>query len=98
MKLRPFKELVGMTKDKINEAMAPVRAKQVRGKAEMKMFEIEAKLLTLETQVHEMCVEKEIDFDKMIDKLDEIGILERRQKQYGVILDQLFPPEKKARD
>jgi hypothetical protein len=73
--------------------MAPIRAKQVRGKAEMAMYEIDAKLLTLETQVQEMCCEKEIDFEKLLDKLDEVGLLERRKAQYATVLEQLFPTE-----
>ena len=94
MQLRPFSELVAMSKEKLNEAMAPIRAKQVRGKAEMAMYEIDAKLLTLETTVQEMCCEKEINFDKLLDKLDEIGLLERRKKQYEEVLNQLFPSAK----
>ena len=35
MQLRPFKELIAMSKEKLDEAMAPIRARQVKSKAEM---------------------------------------------------------------
>lgn len=94
MKLKPFKELVAMSKEKLDEAMAPIRAKQVRSKAELEMAELEAEILTTETRIHEMCIEKEINFKKLIEASDKHALLVRRQKQYEDILDQLFPKGK----
>lgn len=91
MQLRPFKELIAMSKEKLDEAMAPIRARQVKSKAEMEMAQLDADLLTLETEIHEMCIEKDIDFKKLLNKLDEAAIKERRKKQYSKVLSQLFP-------
>lgn len=95
MQLKPFKDLIGLTKEKLNEAMAPIRARQVRAKADLEMSKIDTSLLDLETKVQEMCVEKDIDLPSLMSKLDEIALLERRKKQYGEVLLQLFPPEDK---
>jgi hypothetical protein len=95
MQLRPFKELVALSKEKLDEAMAPIRARQVKAKADLEMLKIESDILTKETKVQEMCVEKDINLPKLIDALDEIALLERRRDQYGVVLEQLFPTEKK---
>lgn len=96
MELRPFKELIAMSKEKLNEAMAPVRAKMVQSQAQLEMAELEGQILTLETEAQEMCIEKSINFKRLFDKLDEIALLERRKEQYKKVLGQLFPEEKTA--
>ena len=97
MELRPFKELVGMSKEKLDEALAPIRERQVKSKAELKMSELEADIIRKETQVQELCIEKDIDLEKLLNLLDEVALLERRIKQYQVVLEQLFPEEKKKK-
>ncbi len=91
MKLRPFEETVGLGREKIDEEMGPIRARQVRSQANLEMAKLAAYILTRETEVQEMCVNKEINLQHLIDKLDELYLLERRKKQYGEVLDQLFP-------
>lgn len=91
MKLKPFKELIAMSKEKLDEAMAPIRARQVKSQAELEMARLDADLLTHEGQVQEMCTQKEINFPNLLDKLDKIALLERRKKQYSDVLKQLFP-------
>lgn len=91
MKLRPFKELIGLSKEKLDEAMAPIRARQVKAKAELEMSKLDSDLLAKETEIQEMCAEKDINLSKLLDKLDEIALLERRKKQYSKVLEQLFP-------
>lgn len=91
MQLKPFKDLIALSKEKLDEAMAPIRARQVRAKADMELAEIDTSLLTLETEVQEMCTNKDIDLKGLIRKLDNIAILERQKKQYAKVLKQLFP-------
>lgn len=91
MKLKPFRELIAMSKEKLDEAMAPIRARQVKSQAELEMARLDADLLTHEGQVQEMCMQKEINFPNLLDKLDKIALLERRKKQYSDVLKQLFP-------
>lgn len=91
MKLKPFKELIAMSKEKLDEAMAPIRARQVKSQADLEMAKLDADILTQEGEVQEMCTKKEINFPALLDKLDKIALLERRRKQYGEVLKQLFP-------
>lgn len=91
MKLRPYKDLIKLSKEKLDEAMAPIRARQVQAKAELEMTKLEADILDKETKVQEMCIEKDINLSKLIDNLDEIALLERRKAQYEKVLTQLFP-------
>ena len=91
MKLKPFKDLFAMSKEKLDEAMAPIRARQVKSQADLEMAKLDADILTQEGEVQEMCTKKEINFPALLDKLDKIALLERRRKQYGEVLKQLFP-------
>ena len=91
MKLKPFADLIKLSKEKLDEALAPVRAHKVKSQAQLKQAEIDEKLVTLEAEIQEMCAQKDVNFDSLIKKLDEVAILERRKKQYGKIVDELFP-------
>jgi len=91
MKLKPFKELISMSKEKLSEAMAPIRARQVRSQAELEMAKLDAELVTLESSIQEDCAKETIDFPKLLDKLDKVALLERRKKQYAKVLEELFP-------
>ena len=96
MKLKPFKEMLSLSKEKLDEAMAPIRARQVQANADLEMSKLDADILTKETAVQEMCTEKDVNLPKLIDRLDEIALLERRKEQYEKVLSQLFPKGKKS--
>lgn len=93
MKLKPYKEMISYTEEKLNEAMAPVRAKRTKSKAQFEMSKLDEEILTLEEEVQELCLEKDVNFDRLLNKLDEIALLERRKEQYQEVLSQLFPDE-----
>lgn len=91
MELKPFKDIIALSKEKLDEALAPIRARQVKAKAELKSSEIEARLIGLEKKAVELCADKDIDLDRLVDTLDEIALLERRKEQFSVVVKQLFP-------
>jgi hypothetical protein len=91
MKLKPFSELVGKTKEVVDAALAPMRARQVKAQAELEMAKLDEKAITLEAEIQELCATKTIDFDKLLNKLDEVALIERRTKQYKRVLSELFP-------
>lgn len=95
MKLKPFKEMIGLSKEKLNEAMAPIRSRQVRLQANLEQSKLESDIVGKETLVQEMLTSKTVDFPKLMDRLDEIALLERRKEQYDEVLAQLFPEETK---
>lgn len=94
MKLKPYKTLIGLSKEKLDEAMAPIRARQVRLKARAAQADLDADIVTIETKVQEMLTGKDVNFPCLMDKLDDIALLERRKEQYDDVLAQLFPNEK----
>lgn len=93
MKLKPFKELLKLSKEKLDEALAPIRAHKVRTQAALESAKIEEQVVTLEAEIQEMCAQKEINFESLISKLDKAALLERRKRQYAQIVADLFPEE-----
>ena len=91
MKLKPFAEIIAMTKEGLDAALAPIRAKQVKMKAELEMAKIDEQLVNTETKIQELCTTKDINFDSLITKLDEYALAERRKKQFQKIINELFP-------
>jgi hypothetical protein len=91
--LKPFKDLIALSKEKIDEALAPLRASTAKAKATLKSAEIDEKIAALGQRVQEMCSSKDIDFDAIADKIDEIELLELRQSRFTDLVAQLFPTE-----
>lgn len=89
--LKPFKELIALSKEKIDEALAPLRASTAKAKATLKMAEIDEKIATLGQKIQELATSKDIDFDTIADKVDEISLLELRKERLDSIVKQLFP-------
>lgn len=98
MKLQPYKTLIALSKEKLDEAMAPIRARQVRLKARAAQADLDAEIVTIETRVQEALTGKDVNFPSLMDKLDEIALLERRKEQYDEVLAQLFPDEVAAKE
>lgn len=93
MKLKPYKEIIAMSKEKLDEALAPIRARQVKGQAELEMARIDEQIVSNEARIQEVCAQKSINFTELIRLMDEHAIAERRKKQYGKILADLFPED-----
>ena len=91
MKLKPFAEIIAMSKEKLSEALAPIRARKVRSQAELEMAKLDDELIRLEANIQEQCAKEDINFPSLLDKLDKVALLERRKTQYESVLAQLFP-------
>lgn len=94
MKLKPFAEIIAMSKEKLAESLAPIRARKVRSQAELEMAKLDDELIRLEAEVQESCAKEEISFPALLDKLDKVALLERRKAQYERVLAELFPTTK----
>ena len=91
--LKSFKELISMTKEKLEEAAVPLRVRSAKAKAEGIKVEIETKMLDLETKINTECSSKDINFNKIVDLLDEYALAERQLAQVTKVVEQLFPAE-----
>jgi hypothetical protein len=91
MKLKPFAEIIALSKEKLAESLAPIRARKVRSQAELEMAKLDDELVRLEADIQEQCSKEDINFPNLLDKLDKVALLERRKTQYESVLAQLFP-------
>ena len=94
MNIRPLTELLAMTKEKIDEALAPIRASAVRAKVDLKLAEINEKKITLERQVFEALTARELSIDTVLSRMDEYDLADRKSKQLQDLVDKLFAPSK----
>jgi oligoendopeptidase F len=86
--------MLAMSKEKLDEALAPIRAKRFKAQAALEQSKIETELLEKESKVQEKLTAKEPCLSQVLDILDEIALLERRKEQYDKVLEQLFPNDK----
>lgn len=90
MKLTPYKKILAMTKEAIDKTLVPVRTRQAKQQGELEMMKIEEKVLTLESEIQEITVKHPLNYDALLKKLDEVALLERRQKQFKKVISELF--------
>ena len=93
MKLPAYKDVLKMAKEKVNDALAPVRANRAKKQAELEMAKLDEEIATQTAKIHEICCEKEITFAVLIEKQDQLTLTERKKKQYQKILDEMFPED-----
>ena len=93
MKLPAYKDVLKMAKEKVNDALAPVRANRAKKQAELEMAKLDEEIATQTAKIHEICCEKEINFAALIEKQDQLALTERKKKQYQKILDEMFPED-----
>jgi hypothetical protein len=91
MTLKPFAEIIALSKEKLAESLAPIRARKVKSQAELEMAKLDDELVRLEADIQEQCAKEDINFPSLLDKLDKVALLERRKAQYEAVLAQLFP-------
>lgn len=89
--LKPFREILTMSKELLDEALAPIRARSVKAKANLKVAEIDEKMVKLEREINELCVDKDPDLDKIVSKIDQYELAERKAAQIKKLVAQLFP-------
>lgn len=90
MALIKYKELLVFAKDKVKEVMAPLRAREMRMKAELEIAKLESTIAEKEQKIQEYASEYPINFDKLIDALDDLALTERRKEQFGKIVNEMF--------
>lgn len=92
--VKPFAEVLAMTKEKLDEALAPIRARSAKAKAVMVLAKLEEQMLNLEREIHEACASKELDFDAITAKIDKYELTERKLGQVDKLIADLFPDKK----
>lgn len=91
MKLTPYKKLLTMAKEAVDATLAPVRANAAKKQAELEIAKLDERIATLQSEITSLCSQKDVNFDKIIDKLDDLALAERRKGQFQKIVDEMFP-------
>ena len=88
--LMKYKDVISLAKDKIKETMAPLRAREMKKKAELEVCKLDSEIIEKEQKIQEFAAEYPIDFDKILDAIDELDLIKRRQEQFGKIITEMF--------
>lgn len=91
--LKPLKVILSMGKAAVDDMLAAVRARQTQARAEVEVAKLDERAITLEREVQELCTQPEIDFAKVMSKMDDYDVNERRKTQLRKIISELFPKE-----
>lgn len=91
--LKPLKSILAMGQKGIDELLAGVRMRQTKARAEVALAKLDEKSITLEREIQELCTKEEIDFDKVMSKMDDYDVNDRRKAQLKQIVEQLFPKD-----
>lgn len=90
MALMKYSEILTLAKDKIKEAMEPLRAREMRKKGELEACKLERVIAEKEQSIQELAYAYPIDFDKLIDAIDELELVKRRKDQFDKIIEEMF--------
>lgn len=93
MKLLSFKECLKKGKAAIDEALIPVRVAQAKMQGEMEQLKIDEKIVGLEIKLQELTIAHPINYDELIETIDEIDLLTRRKAQFDMLIKDLFVVE-----
>jgi septation ring formation regulator EzrA len=91
MVLQSYKKLLAMGKEAIEAAKIPSRAAQTQKQGELEVLKLEEKIATLSAELEEAQMEYPLNWSALIDKTDQLALIERRHKKLGEALSQLFP-------
>ncbi len=93
MNLMKYKDVLALCKEKINEAKAPLRAREMRKKAELEVCKLESVLADREQKIQELSSEYPIKFDALLDAIDELELTQRRKEQFERVITEMFGDE-----
>ena len=93
MSLMKYKDMLVLCKEKINEAKAPLRAKEMRKKAELEVCKLESVLADREQKINELSSEYPVKFDALLDAIDELELTQRRKEQFERVITEMFGEE-----
>ena len=90
MSLMKYKDMLVLCKEKINEAKAPLRAREMRKKAELEVCKLESVLADREQKINELSSEYPVKFNVLLDAIDELELTQRRKEQFERVITEMF--------
>ena len=94
MEIKPLKEYLSMGERAIKDVLLIPKLRKIKKQAELKGIELDEQIASLELDIEESLTRADyVDFEKLIDNLDKLKLMQRRKKQYSDIIAKLFPPK-----
>lgn len=93
MNLKAYKDILNFSKEKIAEAKAPICVMRMKKRAEGEVLELETRIMDIDGKIDDECTKYPINFDRLIELIDEKEIMERWKGQFATIIGQLFPSD-----
>ena len=93
MSLMKYKDVLVLCKEKIKESMAPLRAREMRKKGELEICKLESQIAESEQKVQECASEYPIDFEKLLDSMDDLELTKRKKEQFEKVINEMFGDE-----
>lgn len=90
MSLLKYKDVLVLCKEKVKEAMAPLRAREMRKKGELEVCKIDSEIAEKEQKIQEYASEYPVNFEKLLDALDDLELIKRRKEQFEKIIEEMF--------
>jgi len=85
------KELLKMVEGAIKEVKLPFKLRKEKKQLESWILDYEEKVATLEADITDIKCEDELNVDKILDKVDDLELAQRRLKQGQELMNELFP-------
>jgi hypothetical protein len=80
-----------MSKEAVDASLATSRANTAKRQAELEVAKIEEAIAVQEGKINELCSQKSLDYDAILNALDEVALAERRKAQFAKVIGELFP-------
>ena len=91
MQLTPYLQSLQYSKEELKKNSAPQKAKTQKLRAELEVSKQEERIASLEQEINTLTTNEVLNFDSIIDKLDQLALAQRRANQLTDIISQLFP-------
>jgi hypothetical protein len=91
MKMTPYAKLLKMGKEKAQELLAVPRAAEMKQKALHEISKLDVQMAEKENNIQQISSEYPINFDKLIQAQDDLGLFQRRKRQLESIVKEMFP-------
>ena len=89
--LKPLKDILAAGQKAIDALLLDNKVRQTKARADLELAKLDERTITLEREIQELCVQPEIDFHKVMSKMDDFDVTERRKTQLKKIVADLFP-------
>ena len=87
------KELLKMGEDAIKAVKLPFKLRKEKKQLEALILDYEEKVATLESEINDCKADENLNVDRILDKVDDLELAQRRLRQGEELMKELFDGE-----